>query len=73
MNMSYSTANNSAVSKERAVKFALLERSFRATNSANVGLSTNAYSPVLQRQKKISIFDYKSAVFQPISMFYIPK
>jgi hypothetical protein len=42
--MSYSMAENSAVSKDRAVRFALLERAFRAANLANVGFSTRLYS-----------------------------
>jgi hypothetical protein len=49
--MSYSTADNSAVSKDRVVKLALLERAFSAANSAFVGFSTYGYSPVFQRLK----------------------
>jgi hypothetical protein len=40
LKMLYSTADNSAVSKDRAVTFALLERAFIAANLANVGFST---------------------------------
>jgi hypothetical protein len=49
--MPLSTVDNSAVSYDRAVRFALLERAFRATNSANVGISKYGYSPVFQRLK----------------------
>jgi hypothetical protein len=46
--MSYSTADNSAVSKDRAARFALLERANGAANSSNVDFSTYGYSPVPQ-------------------------
>jgi hypothetical protein len=53
--MSHLMADNSAVSKDRAVRFAWLERAFRAAHSTNVGFSTYGYSPVLQRLK----FDFR--------------
>jgi hypothetical protein len=41
INMLYSMTDNSTVSKDRPVRLALLERAFRAANSANVGFSTH--------------------------------
>jgi hypothetical protein len=38
--MLYSTADDLAVSKDKAVSLVLLERAFKAANSANVGFST---------------------------------
>jgi hypothetical protein len=46
--MMYSAADNSAISKDRALGFALLERAFRAVNWANGGFSKYRYSSVLQ-------------------------
>jgi hypothetical protein len=59
--MLYSRADNSAVSNDRAVRFTLLERAFRAANSANVDFSTYHWCP----SECISIFDDvdKSAIF----------
>jgi hypothetical protein len=46
--MPNSTADNSAISRDRVARFALLERAFKATNLANIGFSTYGYSPVHQ-------------------------
>jgi hypothetical protein len=62
--MSHSTADNSALLKDIADKFTLLERTFRAANLANVGFSTYDYFIIHRCPSDwIYIFDDKSTIF----------
>jgi hypothetical protein len=61
LKLSYSNVDNSAVSKDRAVRFALFERAFRAANSLMSAFQRLAIHRC--SSDRISIFDDKSVIF----------